>query len=156
MKPKLLLFILGMCAGTALHAQKVTDRFIEKYLPVAKDIKNDKGIPISIVLGVSAWESGSGTSLNAKQLNNFFGIKGKNSLKKRRTAYKQFSSANAAFLEFAEMVTRTKYYPKLKDDMDYHKWLKAMNSAGYAGAKQAWIKGITGVIKKFNLALYDK
>ena len=156
LKPKLLILILCLCIGYSLHAQKVTDRYIEKFLPVAQDLKQEWGIPISIILGVSILESGSGTSINARQLNNYFGVRGKNAIKKRRTTYKQFSSPKDSFESFCSMISRKKFYGKLKDNMNYHAWLTAMNAANYAGSKGVWIQRVGGVIKKFNLGLYDK
>lgn len=156
MKPKLLLIGIFLLAGLFSSAQKSTDRFIEKYLPLAQDLKQEWGIPISIILGVSIIESGSGTSLNAKQLNNFFGVKGKNSLKKRKSSYKQFASPKDSFEQFCSMISRKKFYPKLKGTNNYTTWLHLMNASGYASAKGKWIKDISTVIRKFNLSLYDK
>jgi flagellum-specific peptidoglycan hydrolase FlgJ len=156
LKPKLLILILCLGIGSALRAQKVTDRFIEKFLPVAKDIKAELGIPIAIILGVSILESGSGTSINARQLNNYFGMRGRNAIRHRHTTYKQFASAQDSFESFGRLMTTKKFYKKLKDNMDYHKWLTAMNAANYAGAKGVWITRVGGVIKRYNLSLYDK
>ena len=156
LKPKQLILILCLCIGSSLHAQNVTDRYIEKFLPVAQDLKEEWGIPISIILGVSILESGSGTSMNAKQMNNYFGVRGKNHIKHRKSTYKQFSSAKDSFESFCRMIATKKFYEKLKGNMNYHTWLTSMNAANYAGAKGVWIQRVGGVIKKFNLGLYDK
>ena len=156
LKPKLLILILCLCIGSSLHAQNVTDRYIEKFLPVAKDLKEEWGIPISIILGVSILESGSGTSMNAKQMDNYFGVRGKNHIKHRKSTYKQFESPKDSFESFCRMIATKPFYEKLKGNMNYHAWLAAMNKANYAGAKGIWIQRVGGVIKKFNLGLYDK
>ena len=97
MKPRIILIVVTMLLVSFLQAQKVTSNYIAKFLPLAITLKETWGIPVSIILGVSILESGSGTSLNCRQLNNYFGMTGKNHLKHRRTMYKQYASANESF-----------------------------------------------------------
>jgi len=156
MKLKISFFAVLMLLFVHAGAQKVTYNFIDRFLPLVQDLKQEWGIPISIILGVSILESGSGTSLNAKQLNNFFGITGKNHLKHRRTAYKQYATPKESFENFCQLMSSKKFYPKLKGDMNYHTWLAAMNKANYAGAKGVWITRIKSIIQKQKLYLYDK
>lgn len=146
-----LLLIANLCSG-----QKVITNYINRFLPVAKALSDEFGIPISIILGVSILESGSGTSHNCRQLNNYFGVTGKNMLKKRRSAYKQYASAEESFRDFCSILSRKNYYDKLKNSMNYTKWLAAMNHSNYAGAKGVWITRITSIIKKQHLNQYDK
>jgi flagellum-specific peptidoglycan hydrolase FlgJ len=124
-------------------------------LPLAKELSAEFGIPVSIILGVSIHESGSGTSRNCKDLNNYFGVKGKNHLKKRKTKYKQYEKPEDSFRDFCEIISRKKFYSKLKDKNDHKLWLKEMNKAEYAGAKQTWIHAINAVIHKYKLNTYD-
>lgn len=156
MRLKISFFAVLMLLLLHSDAQKVTYNFIDKFLPLCQDLKQEWGIPISIILGVSILESGSGTSLNARQLNNFFGITGSNSLKHRRTAYKQYATAKESFEHFCRLMSTKKFYAKLKGDMNYHTWLAAMNKANYAGAKGVWITRIKSIIQKQKLYLYDK
>ncbi len=146
-----LLLCANMCSG-----QEVIRKYIDRFLPVAKDLSSQYGIPVSIILGVSILESGSGTSKNCRQLHNYFGVTGRNSLKKRRSAYKQYATPEDSFRDFCDILSRKKYYPKLKNTFQYTKWLGAMNHASYAGAKQVWIKRITNIIVKHRLSKYDK
>ncbi|HMD00900.1 MAG TPA: glucosaminidase domain-containing protein [Ferruginibacter sp.] len=138
------------------NSQKVTAKFISHYLPIAQKLSGDYGIPIAIILGVSTLESGSGTSPNARQLNNFFGVTGKNSLKKRRSVYKQYAQPEDSFRDFCEIMSRKKFYPSLKNNWKYAKWLEAMNHASYAGAKSVWLDRVTQIVKKHKLEQYDK
>ena len=119
-----------MCVG-----QKVMTKFIDHYVPLARMLSSEYGIPVAIILGVSTLESGSGTSPNARQLNNFFGVTGRNSLKKRHSVYKQYPLPEDSFRDFCDIVSRKKFYPGLKNNMNYNKWLAAMNHASYAGAR---------------------
>src|ERR1700753_396157 len=93
-------------------AQRSATRYIEKYLPDARDLSAEYGIPVSIILGVSMLESGSGTSINCRQLNNFFGVKGHNKLKKRHTHYKQYASAKESFHDFCRILSKKRFYLK--------------------------------------------
>ena len=146
-----LLLGMNICTG-----QKVMIKYFNHYLPVARMLSTEYGIPIAIILGVSALESGSGTSLNARQLSNFFGVTGRNSLKKRRSVYKQYAQPEDSFRDFCDIISRKKFYRGLKDNMNYGKWLAAMNHASYAGAKGVWINRITLIVKKYKLDQYDK
>ena len=141
---------INLCSG-----QRVIRNFLDRFVPIAKELSIKYGIPTSIILGVSILESGSGTSINCKQLNNYFGMTGRNSLKKRHSDYKQYASAEDSFIDFCKTLSGKKYYPALKNNMSYQKWLVAMNHGSYAGAKGVWISRITAVIRKQNLGLYD-
>jgi len=146
-----LILISNLCVG-----QKVMTRYIDHYVPLARTLSSEYGIPVAIILGVSTLESGSGTSPNARQLNNFFGVTGKNKLKKRHSVYKQYARPEDSFRDFCEIMSRKKFYPGLKNNMSYTKWLAAMNHASYAGAKSVWITRVTQIVKKYKLDLYDK
>ena len=148
-----MLLLLATLTGSG---QKVITNYINKFLPVAKDLSGEFGIPVSILLGVSILESGSGTSKNCRQLNNYFGVTGRNHLKKRHSVYKQYISAEESFRDFCGILSRKNFYPGLKSNMTYSKWLAAMIHAGYAGAKNVWITRITSLIKKYKLNHYDK
>ena len=141
----------SMCSG-----QKVMTKYIDHFVPVAITLSAEYGIPVAIILGVSTLESGSGTSPNAKQLNNFFGVTGRNRLKKRHSVYKQYATPEDSFRDFCDIVSRKKFYQGLKGNMNYNKWLAAMNHASYAGAKSVWINRVTQIVKKYKLDLYDK
>ncbi len=153
---RILLIAVIMSSVSTLQAQKATSHYVNKYVDLAISLKEKWGIPVSIILGVSILESGSGTSINCRQLNNFFGVTGKNHLKHRRTMYKQYASAEDSFDDFCGIVSRKKYYRKLKNNMNYQAWLTAMNHGNYAGAKGVWVSRITNIIKKQSLYKYDK
>lgn len=146
-----LFLCVNICSG-----QKVMTKYIDHHVPLARTLSSEYGIPVAIILGVSTLESGSGTSPNARQLNNFFGVTGKNSLKKRHSVYKQYAQPEDSFRDFCDIVSRKKFYPGMKNNMNYNKWLAAMNHASYAGAKGVWISRVTQIVKKYKLDLYDK
>jgi Bax protein len=150
------LFLFQFFFTSLIFAQKKTLGYIDKFLPIAKDLSTEFGIPVSIILGVSITESASGTSSNCKDLNNFFGVKGKNHLKKRKTKYKQYEKPEDSFRDFCGIISRKKFYSKLKNSNDYKKWLNEMNKAEYAGAKETWVKFVGKIIRYYKLYEYDK
>ena len=150
----LLLLQLIFCQLT--FAQKTTLKYIDKFLPIAKELSSEFEIPVSIILGVSIFESASGKSANCRDLNNYFGVKGKNHLKKRKTKYKQYAKPEDSFRDFCGIVSRKKFYQKLKGTSDYKLWLNAMNKAEYAGAKHLWVNGISKIIRFYKLYKYDE
>lgn len=154
-KNKIVFFIVFCLLAKFSTGQKVITNYINKFSPIAQNLCVEYGIPASIILGVSILESGSGTSTNCKQLHNYFGMTGKNSLKKRRTMYKQYTTPEDSFRDFCGMLSRKKFYTKLKDNMNYRQWLTAMNNANYAAAKGVWVSRITNIISKHKLTQYD-
>lgn len=157
--PTILLSFL-LLYGVNSQAQKAVKKYIDKYDDLAIQKMNEHHIPASIILGVSIVESAAGQSIICKNLNNFFGIKGKNtsSLKKMgyKSSYKEYVSDSASFEHFCQVLKKKSYYSKLKGTTDYKKWLESMNIASYASAKQKWIDDIVKTIDKYKLYKFDK
>ena len=142
-----LLLCLFLLAATA-NAQ---GRYLKTYRPLADSLSVVYGIPASVMLGVAIIESGSGTSRNARLLNNHFGIVGKNNLLKTkgiRSRYKQYPSVKASYIGFCQLLTRKKFYPRLRGNNDYKRWLDAMSKAGYSEAPVEWKARISAAIRK--------
>lgn len=137
-----------------LEAPAQNRNFEEKYGPLADSLGAVYGIPPSVILGVAIIESGSGKSRNARLLNNFFGIKGKNNLLKTkgiRSSYKQYPSDTASFVSFCGLVSRKKFYPRLKGNPDYRLWTDALSHAGYSEIPETWEKLINSTIRNHQL-----
>jgi len=158
--PKFLLLVSLSLLALNLPAQKVINKYIDKYENMAVKKMQQHEIPASIILGVSIVESAAGQSLICRNLNNFFGIKGKNksSLKKMgyKSSYKEYASDSASFEHFCRVVKNKNFYKKLKGTTNYKEWLNLMNKASYASAKQKWIDDITKTINKYKLYKFDK
>lgn len=160
LKRKLPALLFTLLLSSAVQAQKSVRRFIKKYEQIAVESMQRHSIPASIILGVSIVESAAGESAIAKALRNFFGIKGKNTSSKEKlgyqSAYREYASDEASFAHFCEMLKRKKFYGGVKNSMDYTLWLKKMNAASYAEAKQKWVADITKTINKFELYKLDR
>ena len=159
-KRKLSALLFSLLLSSAVQAQKSVRRFIKKYEQVAIESMQLHNIPASIILGVSIVESAAGQSAIAKSLKNFFGIKGKNTSSKEKmgyqSAYREYATDEASFAHFCEMLKKKSFYLKLKNSADYTQWLKMMNAASYAEAKQKWITDITETINKLELYKLDR
>lgn len=159
-KRKLPALLFTLMLSQAGQAQKAVKRFIKKYEQIAVESMQKHSIPASIILGVSIVESAAGESAIAKALRNFFGVKGKNMTSKEKlgyqSAYREYASDEASFAHFCDMLKKKKFYTKMKSSTDYKQWLKMMNAASYAEAKQKWIADITSTIDKFELYKLDK
>lgn len=157
---KTLVLLCLIAFSTFATAQKVIKSYIKKYESLAVDKAEEYEIPASIILGVSIVESGAGKSVICKALKNFFGIKGKNwsSEKKMgyKSAYREYNTEEESFEHFCQVVSKKRFYAKLKGNSDYKVWLQEMNKASYASAKQKWIDDITKTIEKYDLDELDK
>lgn len=146
--PLFLLLIMNTGFGQA-------KTFITKFRPLADSLSTEYGIPTAIILGVSIIESGGGTSKNCKRLNNYFGIEGKNDLKKTKgikSRYKQYPDATASFVHFCKLLAKKKYYKKLKGNMNYRLWTDAMSKAHYSEVPETWRTRVNGAIQKHKLS----
>jgi len=122
---------------------------------MADSLSEQYGVPTSVILGIAIMESASGTSRNCKLLNNHFGIVGKNDLLKTKgvkTRYKQYPDARASYRAFCKLMTKKKFYKKLKGNMDHRLWADAISKAGYSEIPEIWKQRLLDIIRKNKLA----
>ena len=85
----------------------------------------------------------------AKVLNNHFGIVGKNQYVNHngnKSRYKQYDNEYASYIDFCDMISRKKFYKKLKNNENPKLWIKAMSSSGYSESPQEWEDKIMSVM----------
>src|SRR5690349_8695737 len=99
------LVVLMMAVNPSFSQSK----YVQKYRPTADSLSAEYGIPASVILAVAILESGSGTSRNAKLLNNHFGIVGKNKVKHVKTKYKQYESVYESYKDFCKVIKKKKF-----------------------------------------------
>jgi Bax protein len=146
----LLLFFLPIF----LSAQSSAQRFINKFRPLTDSLAAVYGIPAAVMLGVSILESGSGTSRNARLLNNYFGIVGKNNLMRThgiRSRYRQYATDTGSFVDFCRLLTRKRFYATLKNNTDPTLWIKAISATGYSEVPAVWQQRVLSTIRKHRL-----
>lgn len=130
-------------------------KYIRKYRPLADSLAAVYEIPAALILGVAIIESGSGTSRNCRLLNNHFGIVGKNKVLKThgvRTKYKQYPDGKASYIDFCRLLTKKKYYKRLKGNLDYRLWTDAISKHNYSEIPDMWKKRIDAAIRKNKLS----
>lgn len=143
----LLLFCLNAAVGQS--------KYVRKYRPLADSLALAYGIPASVILGVAIIESGSGTSRNCRLLNNHFGIVGKNKVLKThgvKTKYKQYPNARASYIDFCRLLSKRKYYTRLKGNKDYRAWTTAISKNNYSEIPVEWKKRVDATIHKNKLS----
>ncbi len=151
---KILLPLLFIFFFTSNVNAGVVRDYINKYHNLVEQLSDEYGIPTSVITAISIVESGAGQTKNGRLLNNHFGIVGKNNLLKTngiKTMFKQYPNAEASFKDFCGMVSRKKYYAKLKGNKSSLLWINAMAKAGYSTQPEVWKKLILNAIKKYNL-----
>jgi len=128
--------------------------YVKKYAPLADSLAKAYEIPVKVILTVAVIESGSGTSRNARLLNNHFGMKGKNQLLKThgiRSAYKQYPSVYDSYVDFVRLLSERKYYARLKGNPSCETWFDAMSKSGYSHKPAEWKKLMMNGMKKIKL-----
>lgn len=154
---KTLAFTLFLALNSVCFAQSVTQNYIEENKDFAVRMMNKHHIPASIILGVAIHESGSGTSKIARYLNNHFGIKGHNSSKKIRSAYKGYDDVRDSYKDFIDiMESRSKFKILFEQhtDYDYRSWARGIQRGGYA-ASRTWASQVIALIKYYHLYELD-
>jgi Bax protein len=155
MKKIIIVLFLQMGLISTVWAKNTAQAYIKQHHELAQKIMKQSSIPASITLAIALVESGNGTSRVCRKLNNHFGVRGKNS-GKIKSGYKEFASTEAAYADFTRMISKKKYYPKLKGQLDIKKWVTAMKKSGYSEVPDVWAKKIFSTISQFNLTAYDK
>jgi Bax protein len=153
--PLIILFLVTSCF---LQAQSAAEKYIQKFDSLAIEVLVKYEIPASLVLGVAMQESAAGTSKLCRVNKNHFGVKTRVKSSKTKSGYvskyRTFETDEDAYLHFGEMISKRKYYQKLKGNMDYMLWLKAMKAAKYATSAH-WITHVDAMIKRYSLTRFD-
>ncbi len=146
LKRKILLLALlaVMCSASAQNKSYITDHKI-----IATLLSEHYGIPASVILAVAAVESSGGAGPVAKVLNNHFGIVGKNNIVNHlghKSRYKQYENEYASYIDFCDMISRKRFYGRLKNNNNPQLWIKAMSHAGYSEVPEEWEQKIMSVL----------
>lgn len=132
----LFLFLLIQWPAAAFQG---TQEKIQRYKPYIDSLSMVYGIPSKLIIGVGICESGFGQSKQSIKQNNYFGLRGKYS-RKKKSSYKYYARPEESMVDFCEVQARKKYYEKLKGDSDVMKWTRTMAKAHYAANAKRWIR----------------
>lgn len=146
-----------MLAVPAKAQSSVITNYISKYKTLATTLSEQYGIPVAIILGVAIVESSAGRGPAVKNLNNHFGIEGKNTLVlrgKHKSRYKEYECGEQSYEDFCKMIARKRFYEKVKNTDDPKKWVEAMSNAHYSEIPEAWKKKILTAIRLYHLETF--
>lgn len=142
--------------------------FFKSYASIAMEQQRRYGIPASVTLSQMAWESGWGNSDLARRGKNFFGIKASREWVARGKPYSVHDDdrRNEKFCNYANVEESIDHHSRLLmsdryrkcrqyKPTDYHGWLVALKSGGYATSK-SYVQSLEGLIKRYKLYLYDQ
>ena len=140
----MLVLMVAIFSANAQNSKYITNHKI-----IATVLGEHYGIPASVILAVAAVESASGSGAVAKVLNNHFGIVGHNNIVNHRgnkSRYKQYDNVYASYIDFCNLMTRKKFYSKLKNNDNPQLWVKAISRTGYSEQPEEWEKRIMSVL----------
>lgn len=143
--------LLSLFISNVVVAQ---NKFFDDFRPLADSLGTAYEIPTEVILAVAYHESGGGTSVISRRLNNYFGLKGRvpgGDTVSVKSSYKYFEKPIDSYVYFCNLVARKKFYTTLKGNKDYKKWVIAISNTGYAANAKLWSKYIIGVIEKNHL-----
>lgn len=131
-------------------SQNATNYF-SNYKYLADSLSKAYGIPSCVILGVAYIESGGGTSVVAKKLNNHFGIVGNcnYAVSHHKSRYRYYPSIKDSYIGFCNLVASKKMYAQMKGSTDCKLWLKKIAATGYAADATKWTTHVNSVIKKY-------
>jgi flagellum-specific peptidoglycan hydrolase FlgJ len=137
MKPIVFFFILFL--QLTANAFQGTQEKIQRYKPFIDSLSQVYGIPSKLIVGVGICESGFGQSKQSIKQNNYFGLRGKYS-RKKKSSFKHYARPEDSMVDFCEVLASKKYYIMLKGNPDAMKWTRAMAKAHYAANAKRWIR----------------
>jgi flagellum-specific peptidoglycan hydrolase FlgJ len=147
----LLTFVGNAQEKTKIAAKHTPITYIEKYDSISIALMEEYKIPTSIILGISMWESGYGTSKLSTTKHNYFGIK-------KNGVYRSYESDTASFKDFCSYISNRKAYQYnyliTNNILDYNVWLIKIQQGGYSESTN-WKSKITYMIQKYKLYEYD-
>lgn len=155
---KKLLTLILLFLSLTVSAQTSASRYIEKHKDDAVELMKKHGVPASIILAVAMHESANGTSVIARHLNNHFGMKGKNSSKEIKSAYRGYESVESSYQDFISLLKNRRQFSPMFDKFthyDYKNWVWGIQRGGYA-ASRTWGSQVMATIKKFKLYQFDE
>ena len=129
-------------------------KYFSNYKPVADSLSLIYEIPASVILAIAYHESNGGESVVGRRLNNHFGLKGRvvgGDTVSVKSSYRYFQKPEDSYLFFCNLVANRKFYPALKGNKDYKKWVIALSKTGYAGNAKLWTLQIIQTIERNKL-----
>lgn len=137
-------FIFLMIIPTGLFAQwPAAEQYINRFSDIAMQKMREYRIPASITLAQGILESGSGTSVLAREANNHFGIKCHRGWEgktfhadddEKNECFRAYDYPEQSYHDHSIFLTTRPRYASLfeLDPMDYQAWAHGLSKTGYA------------------------
>jgi len=162
----LLFFIFGYSISQESFDQKKDEAYIQKFAKIAVEEMQKNKIPASIKLGQGLLETGDGQSELAKNANNHFGIKCKETWQGETYRYtddaymecfRKYPTAEDSYRDHSQFLLTRKHYAPLFSypSDDYKAWAYGLKKAGYATNKR-YPQILISKIERYNLQYFDK
>lgn len=98
--------LLSLFISNVVVAQ---NKFFDDFRPLADSLGTAYEIPTEVILAVAYHESGGGTSVISRRLNNYFGLKGRvpgGDTVSVKSSYKYFEKPIDSYVYFCNLVAR--------------------------------------------------
>jgi flagellum-specific peptidoglycan hydrolase FlgJ len=126
-------------------------QYVNKYLPVASKVAEEKQVPVDFLLAVAGLETGWGQSELCVNANNHFGIKNfyndgpsycmmhadyvqGRGMVTSRTCFKRYTSPRQSFLDYIDHLESKGCYLDIEkiSKADFSDWVRVVAACGYA------------------------
>jgi len=147
------LLVLGLMS-LVFFANAQNKTYIFNHKLIAEILSQQYGIPAPVILAVAAVESSGGNGPAAKVLNNHFGIEGHNHYINKhghKSRYKEYSNEIASYIDFCQLISRKRFYHRLKGNENCKAWVKAISHTGYSEQPEQWEQKVLGVLATHEL-----
>ncbi len=152
--------------GKEPNINSTKQEFLDKYSGYAMQLQQMYGIPSSVILAQMAVESSWGTSGNAKEANNYFGVKAGSSWtgqvryawddEDKKSPFRVYASWQDSMNDYARLLMTSRYNWCCKyDSTDHGNWIKGIRSSGYC-TDNTYVVKIESTIKANDLMRYDR
>jgi uncharacterized FlgJ-related protein len=141
------LYLLPINTLAAINLEE--RRYIDKYRVLANTKASDYGIPAEVILAVAIVESGAGATKVARELNNHFGMIGKNHVK-WKTRYRQYRTTEESYDHFCRYIADKSFYEKLRKGAKDSVWIAEISHLGYSEKPRIWERRLNVMLKKIN------
>jgi LysM repeat protein len=161
-----LLLLISMAAFAQKKDSSAVVTYIKQYKDIAIDEMKRAAIPASITLAQGIHESSFGTSYLAKNTNNHFGIKCKETWTGKTFKYtddapnecfRVYDKVEDSYKDHSDFLRNRPYYtPLFKLDIyDYKAWAHGLKKSGYA-TNPKYAEILIKTIEDYQLYIFDK
>ena len=122
--------------------------YVERIYPLAVQLEEQCGMPIPVSLGIACLESGYGRSHYAQKRNNHLGIR---SYQGGQAGYRHFSSVEACFDYFGQLLSKERYAPlQAIEANDLAAYLAGLQACGF-NHRDSYTQKMHTIIRFLNL-----